>query len=163
MAQDLSHLKEKLRSELRKNIISDSPFTLLCKMADISFPLISQPRPSVYIPNGQLPLGQLNKELKCSLSSCRFIYSQIGSRTLSNHNCCQFVKWEHMAALSFRRESRKSCTAVGRSAALVPTFLLQAKSLEHWTGALRSPAALNLNPFMPTEHPKAHICLFSND
>ena len=87
-------------------------------MADISFPLISQPRPSVYIPNGQLPLGQLNKELKCILSSCRFIYSQIGSRTLSNHNCCQFVEWGHMAAPPVHRESRKSCTAVGTSTAL---------------------------------------------
>ena len=128
-------------------------------MADISFPLISQPRTSVYIPNGQLPLGQLNMELKCILSSCRFIYPQIGSRTLSNHNCCQFVEWGHIAAPPVPGESRKSSTAAGTSTALPASGCVSGAL----TRALRSLAVLNLNPFMPTEHPKVHICLFSND
>lgn len=124
-------------------------------MVDIS-PLISQPRPSLYIPNAQLPLGQLKKELKFILSSCWFIYAQIGSKTFSNHNCCQCVKWEHVAVPPFYGESRKPCTIVGRSIAIIPRLRLR-PGLWNADGTLLTPAVLNLNAFMPMEHPIGHI------
>lgn len=131
-------------------------------MAAIS-PLVSQPVPSVYIPNEQLPLGQLDEELKFILYSCQSIYSQIGSKTLSDHNCCQFVKWEHVAAPLFPGEWESP--AHPREAWLSPPGPLVPwlspsgpLGLGPWNtgGAVLHPAVLNLNTFKPTEHPKVH-------
>lgn len=157
MAQDLSHLKEK-ETEVRalKEHNCRRSFILLCKAAGRYF--FSDFSAQTFRLHSKWATASGPTEQGAEMYSLVLPALLSNWQNLSNHNCCQSGNEHWLYAPPVHRERRKSAPLWGE--ALLSCLRPLPGTL---TRALRSPAVLNFKPFTPTEHPKAHICLFSND